>query len=202
MGDSFSGATAFSHTLCREVLYGTDTADMFTSSGGGSVDPSCAYQCNPKMESEWAALGCMVSGQPRTTTRGGLHAGALTCVDYPLSPKCHQNQSPPLDTLPVTGLVVSGVVSGACSITCPVDGQDFVVTTRSYNCNPKTAEQWAALGCMFANPSATTAFDLGTHNRITPTTSCEVACAADGEDFVVTRVTGESEETIAGSSGW
>jgi len=80
MGDSFSGATAFSHTLCWEVLGGTDTNEMFTSSGGGSVDPSCVYQCNFKTESEWAALGCMVSGQPRATTQGDLGAGALTSV--------------------------------------------------------------------------------------------------------------------------
>ena len=91
----------------------------------------------------------------------------------------------------MTGLVVSGVAAGTCSITCPVDGQDFVVRTRPYNCNPKTAEQWAALGCVFANPVSTTAFGLSTHNRVTPTTSCEVACPADGEDFFVTRVTGE-----------
>ena len=39
-------------------------------------------------------------------------------------------------------------------------------------------------------PTATTVFDLGTHNRVTPTTSCEVACPTDGGDFVVTRVTG------------
>jgi len=91
----------------------------------------------------------------------------------------------------VTGLVVSGVTIGSCSITCPVDGQDFVVTTRPYNCNPKTAEQWAALGCAFANPFSATLSGLSTHNRVTPTTSCEVSCAADGEDFVVTPVTGE-----------
>ena len=86
MGGLLYGATAFSHTLCWEVLGGTDTTDMFTSSGGGSVDPSCVYHCNFKTESEWAALGCMVSGQPRATTRGDLHAGALTSVS-PLPPK-------------------------------------------------------------------------------------------------------------------
>ena len=90
----------------------------------------------------------------------------------------------------MTGLEVSGVAIGTCSVTCPVDGQDFVVRAHRFNCNPKTAEQWAALGCIFANPSATTAFDLGTHNRVTPTASCEVSCPVDGEDFVVIRVTG------------
>ena len=91
----------------------------------------------------------------------------------------------------MTGLVVSGVAIGTCSVTCPVDGQDFVVKAHRYNCNPKTAEQWVALGCIFANPFGTTVFDLSTHNRVTPTTSCEVSCAFDGEDFIVTRVTGE-----------
>ena len=65
-----------------------------------------------------------------------------------------------------------------------------MVRAHRYNCHPKTAEQWAALGCVFANPSGTTAFDLSTHNRVTHTTSCEVSCPDDGEDFVVTRVTG------------
>ena len=80
MGWSFEWATTFSHTLCWEVLYGTDTTNMFTNSGGGAVDPSCVYQCNPKTESEWAALGCTVSGTARATTRGDLGAGALTSV--------------------------------------------------------------------------------------------------------------------------
>ena len=96
-----------------------------------------------------------------------------------------------LHFIPVIGLVVAGVQVGTCSVTCPVDGQDFVVRARPFNCNPKTAEQWAALGCIFANPSATTSFGLSTHNRVTPTTSCDVSCPTDGEDFVVTRVTGE-----------
>ena len=86
MARSFDFATTFSHTLCWEVLGGTDTGGMFTNSGGGSVDPSCVYHCKPKTEAEWAALGCMVSGQPRATTRGDLGAGALTCVDYPFPP--------------------------------------------------------------------------------------------------------------------
>ena len=82
----FYGAMSFSHTLCWEVLYGTDTTNMFTNSGGGAVDPSCVYQCNPKTESEWAALGCTVSGTARATTRADLGAGALTSVG-PLPPK-------------------------------------------------------------------------------------------------------------------
>ena len=85
MSYSFYGATAFSHTLCWEVLYGTDTTGMFINSGA-SVDPSCVYQCNPKTETEWAALGCTVSGTARATTRGDLGAGALTSVS-PLPPK-------------------------------------------------------------------------------------------------------------------
>ena len=83
---SFYGATAFSHTLCWEVLGGTDTTGMFAYSGGGSVDPSCVYHCNFKTESEWAALGCTVSGTARATTRADLGAGALTSVT-PLPPK-------------------------------------------------------------------------------------------------------------------
>ena len=77
MYGAFKGATAFSHTLCWEVLYSTDTTDMFTNSGGGSVDPSCVYQCNPKTESEWAALGCMVGGTARGITRADLGAGTF-----------------------------------------------------------------------------------------------------------------------------
>ena len=73
-----------------------------------------------------------------------------------------------------------------------------MVRAHRFNCNPKTAEQWEALGCVFASPSATTAFDLGTHNRVTPTTSCEVACTGDGEDFAIIRITGELEAIAAG----
>ena len=63
---TFIFAKSFTHKLCWEILDGTDTAGMFANSGGGSIDPSRAYRCNPKSESEWAALGCMVSsGQPR-----------------------------------------------------------------------------------------------------------------------------------------
>ena len=94
---SFYGATTFSHTLCWEVLYGTETIvrygtatyDMFTNSGG-SIDPSCVYHCNPKKESEWAALGCMISSGPE-----GLLAP--TWVQVPSiqfkspSPKCRTN---------------------------------------------------------------------------------------------------------------
>ena len=82
---SFFGATVFSHTLCWEVLYGTDTTDMFTSSGGGSIDPSCLYHCSPKTESEWATLGCMVSGTVRATTRSDLGAGTLHFMFIPNS---------------------------------------------------------------------------------------------------------------------
>ena len=169
---AFEHATAFNQTLCWEILDGTNTADMFIGSGGGSVDPSCVYRCNAKSDPEWAALGCMVSpgGQPRANNRGDLGE--------------------------VSGLEVAGVQVGTCSVTCPVDGQDFVVRARPFSCKPKTAQQWAELGCIFANPSGTTAFDLGTHNRIVPTTSCDVSCPIDRGDFVVTRVTGESKRQL------
>ena len=178
MPQVFFQATAFNQTLGWEILDGTDTAGMFANSGGGSIDPSRAYRCNPKSESEWAALGCMVSsGQPRADNRG--HLGK------------------------VTGLVVAGVQVGTCSVTCPVDGQDFVVRAQAVSCKPKTAQQWAELGCIFANPSGTTAFDLGTHNRIVSTTSCDVSCPIDRGDFAVTRVTGESKGQLKdGSWGW
>ena len=57
-------------------------------------------------------------------------------------------------------------------------------------CNARTAADWLGDGCEFSNPSATTVFDLGSHNRVTPTTSCEVTCPTDGGDFVVTSATG------------
>ena len=57
-------------------------------------------------------------------------------------------------------------------------------------CNPRTAADWLADGCAFGNPTGTTVFDLGTHSRVTPTTSCEVTCPTDGGDFVVTSATG------------
>ena len=34
--------------------------------------------------------------------------------------------------------------------------------------------------------------DLGTHNRVVATTSCEVTCPVDGGDFVVSSQSGES----------
>ena len=58
------------------------------------------------------------------------------------------------------------------------------------SCNAKTAEEWAGFGCVFGNPTATTVFDLGTHRRVNPTSSCEVTCPTDGGDFVVTSATG------------
>ena len=58
------------------------------------------------------------------------------------------------------------------------------------SCNPRTAADWLADGCVFGNPTGATVFDLGTHSRVTPTTSCEVTCPTDGGDFVVTSATG------------
>ena len=58
------------------------------------------------------------------------------------------------------------------------------------SCNSRTAADWLADGCVFGNPTGTTVFDLGTHRRVTPTTSCEVTCPTDGGDFVVTSATG------------
>ena len=58
------------------------------------------------------------------------------------------------------------------------------------NCNARTAADWLTDGCEFSNPTATTVFGLGSHNRVTPTTSCEVTCPVYGGDFVVTSATG------------
>ena len=65
------------------------------------------------------------------------------------------------------------------------------------SCNPRTAADWLADGCVFVNPTGTTVFDLGTHSRVTPTTSCEVTCPTDGGDFVVTSATGLTAITDA-----
>ena len=58
------------------------------------------------------------------------------------------------------------------------------------SCNPRTEADWLADGCAFGNSTGTTVFDLGTHSRVTSTTSCEVTCPTDGGDFVVTSATG------------
>ena len=58
------------------------------------------------------------------------------------------------------------------------------------SCNPRTEADWLADGCAFGNSTGTTVFDLGTHSRVTPTTSCEVTCPTDGGAFVVTSATG------------
>ena len=87
----------------------------------------------------------------------------------------------------MTGLVVSGVAAGTCSITCPVDGQDFVVMARPYNCNPKTAEQWAELGCVVSgSPNATTMQGIGAYSAAPGYTHCAIACPVNGGAFRVT----------------
>ena len=60
----------------------------------------------------------------------------------------------------------------------------------SGTCNARTASDWYNDGCIFSNPTATTVFDLGAHNRVVKTTSCEVSCPVDGGDFVVFSATG------------
>ena len=52
-------------------------------------------------------------------------------------------------------------------------------------CNPRTAADWYNDGCYFSDPTSPTVAGLGTHNRVVPTTSCEVSCPVDGGDFVV-----------------
>ena len=60
----------------------------------------------------------------------------------------------------------------------------------STECEQKTARDWYALGCIFSNPNATTVEGLGTHNRVNPTTSCEVTCPDTGGEFVVSPKSG------------
>ena len=60
-------------------------------------------------------------------------------------------------------------------------------------CTPKSAGQWYALGCVFSHPTATTVDELGTYNRVTATTSCEVSCPVDSGSYVVSSQSGLTE---------
>ena len=53
---------------------GTDLAVLEgQADGGGSTDTSCVYKCNPKPDAAaWAAVGCVVSGNPTSTMRSDL----------------------------------------------------------------------------------------------------------------------------------
>ena len=61
---------------------------MFDGSGGGSTDASCVYECTPKADAaEWAALGCVVSGDATGTKRSDLGDGTGSfchCTHEPL----------------------------------------------------------------------------------------------------------------------
>ena len=57
-------------------------------------------------------------------------------------------------------------------------------------CTARTANDWAADGCVFQNPTAVKVILLGSHNRVDPTVSCEVSCPVDGGDFVVSSASG------------
>ena len=66
-----------------------------------------------------------------------------------------------------------------------------IASAQGNTCIAKDAAQWQALGCIFSDPTATTVYGLGTHSRVTPTTSCEVSCPVDGADFVVSSQSGK-----------
>ena len=63
-----------------------------------------------------------------------------------------------------------------------------VVSSGSHTgnkCKIRTAADWYSDGCYFSNPTSPTVESLGTHSRVVATTSCEVSCPVNGEDFVV-----------------
>ena len=72
----FKYALSFSRKLCWALPAGASTTYMFSSSGGGSTDASCVYECTPKTNApEWAAVGCVVSGDVTGTKRSELGDG-------------------------------------------------------------------------------------------------------------------------------
>ena len=101
------------------------------------MNGSCVYECNAKADAAaWAAVGCVVSGNMTGTKRSDLGDGK--CDDIVLW--SHISSSPRSVRSPAT----PALGWDSCSITCPVDGQDFVVRSKGAALPPPPQVQLSA----------------------------------------------------------
>jgi hypothetical protein len=177
-----------------------------------ATNSSCIAKANA---AEWAALGCVVASTPTATTLAGLGAlspspGYATCaITCPVNGQAFTvtatNSSctakanaaewatlgcavitPAATTVAGLGALSPAPGYATCAITCPVEGQAFVVTAMENQCIAKAnAAEWAALGCVATAPTAITVSGIGAQSAAAGYSSCVITCPVKYQNFVV-----------------